>query len=70
LAPEGWKEQHPQQSTVRLGEAHQDKPHLSVSTKESRAAWARLLAKVYEVDPFRCSRCGSQMRALALITDP
>jgi len=59
LAPEGCKEQHPQQSTVRLGEAHQDKPHLSMSAKESRAAWARLLAKVYEVDPLRCSRCGS-----------
>jgi len=41
-----------------------------VSAKESRSAWARLLAKVYEVDPLRCTRCGSSMRVLAVITDP
>jgi len=41
-----------------------------VSARESRTAWARLLAKVYEVDALRCTRCGSQMRVLAVITDP
>ena len=41
-----------------------------MSVKESRAAWARLLAKVYEVDPLRAARCGSQMRVLAVIADP
>ena len=41
-----------------------------MSLNESRSAWARLLAKVYEVDPLRCTRCGSQMRVLAVITDP
>jgi len=70
LAPDGWKEQHKPQSTLQLGETHEDKPDQSVSAKESRAPWARLLAKVYEVDPLRCTRCGSQMRVLAVITDP
>ena len=49
----------------------------SVFSTESRAAcrryppgWARLLAKVYEVDALRCSRCGSPMKLLAVITDP
>ena len=37
---------------------------------ESRSAWARLLAKVYEVDLLRCNRCASPMKVLAVITDP
>jgi hypothetical protein len=55
---------------VRLGPVLQDTPDQSVSAMESRSAWARLLAKVYEVDPLRCTRCGSPMRVLAVITDP
>ena len=38
--------------------------------KQSRAAWARLLAKIYDVDALKCSRCGSPMKVLAVITDP
>jgi hypothetical protein len=60
LAPEGWKEQDQQQAALRLGEAHQHSPEQSVSAQESRAAWARLIAKVYEVDLLRCARCGSR----------
>ncbi len=37
----------------------QGTPDQSVSVNESRSTWARLLAKVYEVDPLRCTRCGS-----------
>ena len=37
---------------------------------ESRAAWARLFAKVYEADPLICRHCGSPMRILAVITEP
>jgi hypothetical protein len=29
-----------------------------------------LIAKVYEVDPLRCLRCGSKMKVKAVITDP
>jgi hypothetical protein len=35
-----------------------------------RSAWARLIAKIYEVDPLVCPRCFSPMRILAVITDP
>jgi hypothetical protein len=42
----------------------------SVSAKEARSAWARLLAKIYEVDPLRCTRCASRMRVLAVSTNP
>jgi hypothetical protein len=50
--------------------AAEEAPHQSVSTRESRSAWARLLAKVYEVGALRCSRCGSPMKVLPVITDP
>ena len=70
LAPEGWQKNHQPQPSLRLGTASQGTPDQSVSVNESRSAWARLLAKVYEVDPLRCTRCGSQMRVLAVITDP
>ena len=30
-------------------------------------SWARLIQKIYEVDPLTCSRCGGQMRIIAFI---
>ena len=41
-----------------------------MSDQESRSTCTRLSAQVYEVDPLTCSRCGSQMRILAVITEP
>jgi hydrogenase maturation factor HypF (carbamoyltransferase family) len=35
-----------------------------------RSSWARLLAKVYEIDLLLCPRCGAPMRILAVITEP
>jgi hypothetical protein len=32
--------------------------------------WRELIKKVWEVDPFECPRCGSEMRMIALIDDP
>ena len=32
-----------------------------------KASWARLIQKVYEVDPLECVNCGSNMRIIALI---
>jgi hypothetical protein len=70
LAPEGWKQQHSQHCALYVGEVHENTPEQTVSARQSRAAWARLLAKVYEVDALRCNRCGSPMKVLAVITDP
>jgi hypothetical protein len=39
------------------------------SQREHRRQWARLLAKVFEVDPLRCS-CGGTMRVIAFSLDP
>ena len=29
-----------------------------------------MIAKVYEVDPLICTRCGSEMKLIAVITNP
>ena len=36
----------------------------------SRASWARLLRKVFELDPLKCPRCGTEMKLIAVITEP
>jgi len=36
----------------------------------AKAAWARLIRKVYEVDPLECPKCKGPMRVIALIDDP
>ena len=32
--------------------------------------WAALLARIYEVFPLLCPRCGHDMRIIAFVTDP
>ena len=41
-----------------------------VSNKATRRSWARLIQKVYEVDPLKCPQCGHEMKVIAVITDP
>jgi hypothetical protein len=41
-----------------------------VSAIDRRKAWARLLAMIYDVDPFRCPVCGNRMSLIAVIRDP
>ena len=36
----------------------------------AKAAWARLIRKVYEADPLECPKCKGPMRVIALINDP
>jgi hypothetical protein len=38
--------------------------------KQCRRNWARLLKKIYEVDPLICSRCGAIMRIISFTEDP
>ena len=35
----------------------------------AKAAWARLIRKVYEADPLVCPQCGGPLRVIALIED-
>jgi hypothetical protein len=66
LAPAGWKAERLQASDPVQSYSEES----AVSDQESRSIWARLIAQVYEVDPLTCSRCGSPMRILAVITEP
>jgi hypothetical protein len=36
----------------------------------ARYWWALLLARIYEILPLRCGRCGAQMRLIAFVTAP
>ena len=38
-------------------------------TKGANKSWARLIKKIYEVDPLICPKCGGQMRIIAFIED-
>jgi hypothetical protein len=39
-------------------------------SKLRRQSWARLLQKVYEVNPFICLKCSGTMSVVAVIEDP
>ncbi len=37
-------------------------------TRRRSISWARLLRKVYEIDPLLCSYCGGEVRIVAFVT--
>ncbi len=39
------------------------------SSKEYRCNWARLIQKIYEVDPLTCPKCSGAMRVISFIED-
>ncbi len=69
-APEGWKEKNGVQ-TDKANSLKDDVDNLSsaYSSKAGKSAWARLIAKVYKIDPLVCPRCGTEMKILAVITN-
>jgi len=40
-----------------------------ISRKKFRKNWARLIQKIYNVDPLLCPKCGSKMRIISFIED-
>lgn len=70
-APDGWKatHQHPA-GGEDLGYEPLSEEDEEVCANARKRAWARLLAKVYEVDPFVCPKCGADMKVIAIIEDP
>jgi hypothetical protein len=57
------------------GAAHCSEPGTTSVTAEPQPrrrcspSWARLIAKVYQVDPLLCTRCGQKMQMIAFLTD-
>jgi len=70
LTPQGWKQNHLSQPPLPIAPSDEPYPDGSVSARESRAAQARLIAKLYEANPLECGRCGSPLRVVAVITKP
>ncbi len=70
-APAGWKAEHTESEG---SDAPTDfDPFIDTDPADSqiyKQAWTRLLAKVYEVDPFICPKCGSEMKVIAVIQEP
>ena len=78
-APPGWTSQVDETATAsNRAESGVGLPTLEVpatetdapDARERRHAWARLLARVYEVDPLVCRRCGARLRVIAVIQNP
>ena len=67
-APEGWKEQYGIGTEEEAEEFEDTYDVDSLTHRKSKASWARLIQKVYEVDPMTCSKCGSEMKVIAIIT--
>jgi hypothetical protein len=44
-------------------------PRVREPRKRCSPTWARLIAKVYQVDPLVCPRCGQRMSLIAFVTD-
>ena len=40
-----------------------------LSSKESRQNWARLIQKIYEVDPLICPKCKGSMKIISFIEE-
>lgn len=72
LAPERWQKDHPSQSQIAQS-TPPEKPETIQApdawSKLRKQSWARLLQKVYEVDPFVCPKCRGTMSVVAIIED-
>ena len=59
-------------SSERRGQVRPDEPLLAEVNefvKKRRSSWARMIAKVYGVDPLTCPKCGSPLKIIATIHD-
>jgi len=61
LAPTGWKEKNLENSDTQEGIPETQECY--ASDKQRKSAWARLIKKVYGVDPLVCPKCQSEMRS-------
>jgi len=69
-APDGWKATHQLDGAADdLGYEPLSDGDEEVAVDARKRAWARLLAKVYEVDPMVCPKCGAEMKVIAVIED-
>ena len=69
-SPLGWREQNGLEKELDDNDKLDDPCDVDdTSHKKSKASWARLIAKIYEVDPMICDKCGSEMKVISIIID-
>ena len=79
-APSGWTSHNDDAAATAsnraesgVGSPTREVPATETDAPDARArrrAWARLLARVYEVDPLVRPRCGARLRVIAVIQNP
>ncbi len=55
--------------TPRHPRNHEDDGLTDSQRRARRRAWARLIRRVYEVDPLVCTNCGGEMRIVSVILE-
>ena len=73
LAPESWQKGHPHKALSVAAIPQESEATVQTSDawfKRRKQSWARLLQKVYEVDPFICPKCQGTMSVVAILENP
>jgi hypothetical protein len=70
FAPEGWTEKQEVNETIKDDGEDIATERQEVNSIAKRSAWARLIKKVYGIDPLICEKCGSEMLIVAFIMEP
>jgi len=70
LAPEGWVKKQEEQDIGEEDDAEVKVERQDLKGSSKRSAWARLIKKVYGIDPLICEKCGSEMLIVAFIMGP
>jgi hypothetical protein len=68
LTPEGWLKRQEEQNNIKDNDVEVERQDVKGNAK--RSAWARLINKVYGINPLIYNRCGSEMRIIAFVMDP
>ena len=58
-----------QQGEKKVDVPLEEECFVSTLQAQRRRSWARLLRRIYEVDPLRCS-CGGELKIVSVMTDP
>src|SRR5210317_2553716 len=69
-APWGWKDAHSETDTEEKNEGETYDVTKAADSKNKGSVLARLISKIYEVDPLICTKCGGDMKVVAVIMDP
>ncbi len=70
VAPSGWREKHGFDNCMHASvkDVGVTAAVPAVERHKCSSSWARLLAKVFEVDPLECPVCHSRMKIVAIVT--